>query len=70
MVYYSDMTTDEFDRIFTALRYVTTVSVIPFGNMVPLRAVLEILHSNLHHEDKGLYEFDWTTNSFRKRSPQ
>jgi hypothetical protein len=64
------VTADEFDRILTSLRHVSTVTVLPLGNMVPLRAVIEILHSNLHHEDKALYEFDWATNSFKKKPPE
>jgi hypothetical protein len=62
------MTSDEFDRILTALRHANTITVNGFGSMVQLRAVIEILHSNLHHEDKALYDFDWKTMSFRKKS--
>lgn len=64
------MTADEFDRILTALRHANTVNLEGYGRMVSLRGVIEILHSNLHHEDKALYEFDWEKHTFRKKNPQ
>lgn len=75
-VYYSrrdeaaeSMTADEFDRILVSLKHTNTLNVNGYGPMIQLRAVVEILHSNLHHEDKSLYEFDWNTNSFKKKTP-
>lgn len=61
------MTTDEFDRILTALKYTSNLNIIPIGIMIPYRAVVEILHSNLHPEDKTRYAFDWTTNQIHKK---
>lgn len=61
------MTTDEFDRILTSLRHTQMLNIIPMGYMLPYRAVIEILHSNLHPEDKSNYEFDWSQYGVRKK---
>lgn len=67
LVYHTSMTTDEFDRILTSLRHTTTLNVDKYGYMVTLRAVVEILHSQLNYEDKGLYSFDFNNNLFKKK---
>jgi hypothetical protein len=61
------MTTDEFDRILTSLKHTGGMNIIPLGVVIPYRAVIEILHSNLHPEDKTRYVFDWTKNEVRKK---
>jgi hypothetical protein len=62
------MTTDEFERVFAALRFMAQVNVC--GQIyVPLRGVLENLVAQLHPEDRALYEFDWEGNQWKKKEP-
>lgn len=49
------MTQDEFERIVVALFHTASLNAGGWGFMVRLSSVLEILHSNLHPEDKQKY---------------
>lgn len=64
------MTADEFDRIWTSLKHLAGIHLNGSGYMVPIRAVVEIIHSNLHPEDKSSYTFDWNTYSIGKKDPK
>lgn len=61
------MTSDEFERVVTSLKHVGGLPIVGIGHMIPYRAVIEILHSNLHQEDRASYHFDWVTNTVTKR---
>lgn len=62
------MTTDEFERILMALTHMRALN-INGEHMVPLHGVIMVIHSNLNHDDRGLYEFDFKANRWTKRTP-
>jgi len=63
------MTADEFERVMTSLKHTQMLNIHPLGLVLPYRAVVEILISNLHQEDRACYQFDPTTYEIRKRPP-
>jgi hypothetical protein len=63
------MTTDEFERIVTAICQMRSVNLANTadGVHVPLNGVLAIIHSNLHPDDKENWILDREAFGVRKR---
>lgn len=62
------MTTDEFERILAALKHMRSWS-INGEHYVPLAGIIQVIHSNLNHDDRGLYQFDFPNNTWEKKAP-
>lgn len=60
------MTTDEFERILVALSHMGCLN-INGQIMVPLEGVIKVVHSNLHSDDRSLYEFDFKNYKWIKK---